>query len=266
MFDPDTTIVLYWPGHKKGVGEPLVMGWVTQVLVDNGIKAVFQQHERIARFAPLACPVLDLRRLPKKYQKHRWLYNGKTDSTPIQVQYLNHYSELFETDLIVYKNYVPVKFYETPEVRQVDVVINTRTGNYTPYKRWPYFKELFKMFKNHCITWMNIDHDWRETYGIRGLNYVKKAKLYLGLDTGMSHYVSQFANGKALIINSGFTPSFEFWAWPYDYEYIEVKDLPCKGCLINKHDIKQGTVCSYGHRCMYEIKPQQVFEKVVSML
>lgn len=266
MFDPDTTIVLYWPGHRRGLGEPLIMGWVTQVLVDNGIPALFQQHDRMARLSPLACPTLDRERLPEKYRKHRWLYNGRADSTPIHVQYLNHYSQLFEKELTVYKHYVPVKFYKIPEVRQADVVVNTRTGKYTPYKKWPYFKQLFELFKKNGITWINLDRDWRQTYGIRGLNYVKKAKLYLGLDTGMSHYVSRFANGKALIIQSGFTPSFEFWAWPYDYEYIEVKDLACKGCLINKHDIKQGIECRYNYRCMAEITPEQVFKKVVSML
>ena len=264
MFDPETTIVLYWPGHKKGVGEPLILGWMTQTLVDNGIKALFQQHARMARWAPLGCPVLDDRWLPKKYKKHRWLYQ-RSDDASIHMQYLTHYSNLFEKPLKIYKNYIPVKFYETPEVRQVDVVVNTNTGNYTPYKKWPYFQQLFQMFKEHGITWINIDRDWRETYGVRGLNYVKKAKVYLGLDTGMSHYVSKFANGKALIIHGGFV-HFNRWAWLYDYEPIQIEDLPCRPCRITKHEIRQGIKCEYNNRCMKDITPQMVFEKVCERL
>lgn len=264
MLDPDTTLLLYWTGQSKGLGEPMVLGWMTQTLVDNGIPALFQQRPRLKRFSPLACPVLDPRWMPKKIKKHRWYYE-KTDSAPIHVQYLYHYSNLVEQPLKVYQNYVPVKFFDMPEVRSVDVVVNTKTGGYTPYKRWSHFKDLFKLFRRYGISYINLDLDWRETYGIKCLNYVKKAKVYLGLDTGMSHYVSIFANGKAIILNGGYVP-FNRWAWLYDYEVIQIDDMPCRPCQINKYDIRKGIKCRYKNRCMTEIDPQTVFERICAYL
>ena len=181
------------------------------------------------------------------------------------MQYITHYSDLFERPLKIYRNYIPVKYYEIPEVRQVDVVFNKNTGPYTPYKKWPYFDELCKLFDQHKITHINLDRDWRETYGIKCLNYVRKAKVYLGLDTGMSHYVSRFANGKALIIQGGFN-YFERWSWLYDYEAIQIEDMPCRPCRILKKDVKQGNKCPYDNRCMKEIDPQWVFDKVCERL
>jgi len=264
MFDPDTTIILYWPGHRRGIGEPLVLGWMVQTLIDNGIKALFQQHDRMAKLSPLGCPTVDYRWLPKKYKKYRWFYTYE-DKASIHIQYLVHYSNLFEQPLKIYRNYIPVKYYEIPEVRQVDVVMNTQTGPYTPYKKWPYFKELCQMFDKHHITHIDLDRDWRETYGIKCLNYVRKAKVYLGLDTGMSHYVSRFANKKALILQGGFN-YFHRWSWLYDYEPIQIEDMPCKPCTILKKDVKKGMGCQYKNRCMKDIDPKLVFEKVCERL
>ena len=86
--------------------------------------------------------------------------------------------------------------------------------------------------------------------------------MYLGLDTGTSHYVSKFANGKALIIQAGFN-LFNWWAYTYDYDMItaEVK-CSLRPCFLNMKYIKKGEGCPYDVRCMKQITVKKVFYEV----
>ena len=84
----------------------------------------------------------------------------------------------------------------------------------------------------------------------------------------MAHYVSRFANGKALIINGGYV-AFEFWSHPYDFEVIQLsdEDLPCRHCLLNKHARQnENKVCENNQRCTREISAKMVFDKIEERL
>ena len=265
--DPQENLRIWWNGRARGLGEPLIMTLVAAVLQDNDINAYFEERPRLGTFSPIY-PDIALRNRDYKY-KASWSYDPK-DRTPIHLQYIRHFEQYYGSLKVDWekRNHVPVKYYETPEVRAVDVVLNTHTGKFTRYKWWPFFPELKQMLRKAKISFIDLDACWRETYGIKGLNYVRKAKVYLGLDTGMAHYVSRFANGKALIINGGYV-AFEFWSHPYDFEVIQLsdEDLPCRHCLLNKHArMYENKVCEYNHKCMREISPEMVFNRIEERL
>jgi len=265
--DPQKNLRIWWKGRARGLGEPLVMTWVAAVLQDNGINAYFEERPRLGHFSPID-PDIALRNRDYKY-KASWSYDPK-DRMPIHLQYIRHFEQYYGPIEVDWKkrNHVPVKFYEIPETRSVDVVLNTHTGKFTRYKWWPFYPELKKMLRNAKISFIDLDENWKLTYGIKCLNFVKRAKLYIGLDTGMAHYVSRFANGKALIINGGYV-AFEFWSYPYDFEVIQLpdEDLPCRHCLLNKHARQyENKVCEFEHRCLREISPEMVFNIIEERL
>jgi hypothetical protein len=129
---------------------------------------------------------------------------------------------------------------------------------------WPRLNRFKKILRQEGVSFIDLDR--KGILGIECLNYVKKAKVYIGLDTGMSHYVSKFANGKTLALNGGFA-AFDFWAYLYDYQCIEVPSVPCRPCYINKREIKSGErFCDKRNMCMREIEPGLVFREVVKRL
>ena len=45
------------------------------------------------------------------------------------------------------------------------------------------------------------------------------------------------------------------------------EDLPCRHCLLNKHArMYENKVCEYNQRCMREISPEMVFNRIKERL
>jgi len=245
---------LFWWG--RGFGEPLIISLFTNILNDNNINAVFHQHRFTKNL--IDCPLLDLSENSnhKNFIKYRVDY--KLIDVPVILQYIEQAEQIIGKKIKLTRNHVPVLYYDIPEIPKVDIIMNTLTGTFTPYKNWPYFNELKNLFKVHNLSYIDLNEE--KIYGIECLNYVKKAKLYLGLDTGTSHYVSQFANGKALILLGGFTPvNFQFYLYDYDLLYI---DIFCRPCWLNKESVSQGMICQNDYKCMKELSVEKVFKAV----
>jgi ADP-heptose:LPS heptosyltransferase len=146
---------------------------------------------------------------------------------------------------------VPVKYVDEPDVAPTDVAICSSTGNWATYRNWPYFPELKSLLTAHGIRWVDIS----ELRDNRCLNQVKKSRLYLGLDTGVSHLVSSVVNS-GLIIQSGFS-NIHYWS-SYGYQTIE-HDVYCRNCFL-----RQG--CPNEHRCMRDILPAEVLARIKKLL
>ena len=131
--------------------------------------------------------------------------------------------------------------------------MNTVTGYWTVNKNYPYFPQLKELFEKKNITYIDLDE--HKIRNVEALNYIKKCKVYLGLDTGMSNYASAFANGKGYILQSGFN-SPNFWSI-YDYEYI-MNLQPCSSCFLRKS-------CPNNNVCM-EIPPEEVLNRIKNRL
>jgi len=217
MSNKITGIRFSWCG--SGFGNALVVAQVTKIAIDNGIPAVFHEHKTVKGLVDV--PLYD------ESHKEYFHHNIPVVNTPerknidesVIVKYIRSIKKITGKKIILTKDnsYIPVKYKEIPEILPVDVVMCTKTGRWCEYRDWPYFEQLKKLFDKENITYVDLNE--KGIYNNECLNYVKKAKLYLGLDTGTSHYVSKFANGKALIIQSGFN-LFNWWADTYDYDVI----------------------------------------------
>ena len=149
----------------------------------------------------------------------------------------------------------PVKMVLDDRVPSVDIAICSRSGYWSPYRDWPSFPRLKVLLTDAKLRW----HDLSES-GIRGnecLNYVRKAKLYLGLETGMSHFVSSVAR-RGLILQSGYS-CFEYWS-TYGYSYL-CRHVACSPCFLTHVN-----ECPHMHRCMTEITAEMVLQAILCEL
>lgn len=124
------------------------------------------------------------------------------------------------------------------EVPSFDVVMASATSDFTPYRNWNGFTELKNLLTNSGFTWIDLSEK-----GIKNtlcINYVKKSKIYIGLESGVSHYVAEFAAGKGIVIQSGYSYS-KYWG-PYGYRFIE-NNVSCSPCFLL-------TGCQNEHKCM----------------
>jgi len=254
-----------WTG--RGFGNPLQLSYLVGVLNDNGINAVLSEHRRVRGLVDV--PLYDKSDAQGRFSIHTWKINSTYKDKhccdrPGVLQYLDEIEKRMGRKIEIKDehDHVPVKYYDIPQIPSVDVVMCTRTGPWAPYREWPYFEELKALFDKVSITYVDLNKEGILSFEC--LNYVNKCKLYLGLETGTSHYVSQFANGKALILQSGFTP-FQFWAYPYHYDYLTY-DVPCQPCIINKKDIEEGIVCKRDQECMKKLSVEKVFMEIVKRI
>lgn len=152
---------------------------------------------------------------------------------------------------------IPVKFVEDPTVGHHDVAINFSAGPWVRFRNWPHFPQLVRLLKAHGISFVLLDESMKDH---KCLTAVKRAKVYLGLETGVSHYVSSVVN-KGLVLQSGFTKN-DFWNM-WGYEYLEYS-VPCAPCHIRP--APTGRECPHGIKCMQELSPETVLKKLLSML
>jgi hypothetical protein len=256
---------LGWPG--RGFGNALMLAHLTKILVDNGIDAVFMDHRKTRGLVdvPLASGA------PGKWVRFNGVlpsdFDVKRADEPGLLTYIRWFRLMTGKQIVFDRakhNHIPV-FFEDMDVPEVDVAMWTRTGPFGPYRDWPFFEDLKKVFDSEGITYLDMTQ--MQIMGIECLNVVKKAKMYLGLDTGTSHYVSKYANGKGLIIQGGFNPFF-YWAWPYDYvPILKSTDCPLRPCFINVRHIAEGKAkCPKEVPCIAEISVERVFNEVREML
>jgi hypothetical protein len=253
---------IIWPG--RGFGEQLLCAKVSAILNDNNFDVILKERYKIAGLVDCKkIPYLSSQEKYSEYEQHIWMYSIY-DRTPIVLQYIKHFEEIFEKEIKVTRNEIPVVFYKI-DIPTYDVILHTNTGSWSIYRMWPYFEELKSLLTNVGISWLDIaDRKNGRIGGIQYLNYVDNAKLYVGLETGPSHYISSIAKNKTLIIQSGFA-EYNFWAYGYQFDHLEI-DVPCRPCFLNINDIKTNKGCPNNHKCMREIGPKDVFNKIEKML
>ena len=247
----------------RGFGDALFAIYLTEILNKNGIDAaftdMFKRDYLYDRVADCLCARGESDFLGRKGYRCDYKYKppGERD-IPIMEQLIGNFNKRFNTSIKNNLNYIPVKYEDIPSIKGVDVVLGTKTGRFSVYRDWPYFDELKRELDNEGIRY--IDMTKREIGFVDSLNYIKKSKLFIGLECGLSHYASSVANGKTLILQSGFQ-DFEFWC-SYDYEHFVI-DVPCRRCKCHWHSPHQ---CENDHKCMKDISVDQVFEWILRSL
>jgi len=244
-------IVVYWKG--RGFGDRLLAAFLARVLRDHGVEAYRQNGHA---YSLVDCPALDAQ---SEHTTYRFNYRHGGES--MLADSLKELATLTGRHIGLTRNSIPVYYVEIDGVAPVDVAICSRTGPFSNVRNWPYFDDLKVAFRKAGITYVDLNEVVRTTgreADMLCLNYVKKSRLYLGLDTGISHFVSSLANGKALILQSGYSP-FSWWCF-YGYDRLEL-DLECKPCWLRSVD-----TCPHGHRCMRQIGVEQVVHEVAKRI
>lgn len=254
-------IIYKWSG--RGFGNNLILATVVRVLNDNGVSAVLYPHRTITGLVDV--PMWDA----QQHAGYVWAdavtattQRVKNIDEPFVMQLIRRAERIFNQRIHFDKarhGSAPVTFQEM-DVPEYDVAMNTVTSDWGKYRDWPHFAALKGMMELAGISYVDLNEEG--IYGHKCLNYVRRAKVYLGMDTGMSHYVSRFANGKALILHGGISV-FHVWSFPYDYEpLLENVDCIFRPCFLDRTRLAEGQSCPYGVRCITEIKPERVIGEI----
>lgn len=243
-----------WGG--SAFGDRLLAGWVCNILNFNGVNCSFNQLGEI-----LNCKDFYNKRDFNETIKTPLNRTKKTNPdytilTDLLYCFLQQSKENLTIDQIDIKNAPhPIIYKDIPEIKGVDVSIVSESGGWTPYRNWPYFDDLKKLLAKNNILYIDLSE--KKVKNFEFLNYVKKSKIYLGLETGSSHYAAPFIKDNAFIIQSGYC-SFDYWAAHYNFIKIENK-MQCAPCWKRSN-------CVYNHECMTQISAEKVFKKIKEKL
>jgi hypothetical protein len=242
----------------QAFGDNLISALFTVILCDNGFDAVLYNPD-ISYLVD--CPVTDKKGSMgwRIFECRRQNRTGLDTNSKYNIitDLIKEFSDKFNimSEIKISRNHIPVKYKNFGHITSYSVVIVSETGYWSSYRNWPYFRELKRLLLKSEIDFFDLSEN--KVRNIEFLNYVKKAKVFLSLETGASHYASRFANGKSIIIQSGYS-DFDYWAGLYDYELI-MSNVDCSPCWL-----RDG--CPHNHRCMKEIKPEYVLKRILKKL
>jgi len=246
---------------KRRFGDCLLSGYLTAILRDNGIPAY--NYSRIRNLLDVPSLSEEMKQTHPNICWHPIQYAPRKDKGPFILQMIENFKIMtnISMDIKININYIPVVYHDIPNVSSFDVTICSMSSGFSIYRHWPYFPELKRLLRKEGFSYFDLNENC--VLDIELLNYVKKSRLYVGIDTGASHYVSQVANGKALILQSGHS-NFRDWC-SYDFEEISFK-TPCRRCFLNISDDNRNNGCKEYHVCMRNLYPEVVFKRIKDRL
>ena len=191
---------VFWAG--SAFGDNLLAAWVVNVLNFNNISSVFASSPKIQHLVNCRAWKAGAdngHAIPIRLNRSKRKNPNFTILTDLLAHFLQESGEKISLKEIDIGNAPhPLKYSDNPSIKGVDVCLVTETGSWTPYRNWPSFKDLKMLFTKKGISF--IDLSMEDIKGNNFLNYVKKSKVYLGLETGASHYAAPFIGDKGLII------------------------------------------------------------------
>lgn len=247
---------------RKGnaFGDNLLSGWFCRILNDNGIEAHYHHESNFP--TEQYVPDLVLKRPGVDYCPYEFTYVGAWDMNRLKPDLgfmewlLDDFRRLhrIERPIVRRNHYLPVVYRDNPAIKGVDVAMNTSSSQWVKHRDYPWFDAIKHSFDRTGIRWVDLDQ--QRIRGNDALNHVKKSTVYLGLETGMSHYVSSVAN-HPLVIQSGFT-NHRFWNH-YGYDVVEHR-VHCAPCQLRY------SPCPHNHSCMNGLDPSIIVERVIRKL
>lgn len=265
-------------GFRWGFGDQLLAGFFTRLLLDNGIDAVLDECNPYASL---------LKDIPtgSSGEEFTFYYNSEPLSESLIDTVIRRFRERFgyAGSMDVITPYVPVRFESDDSIQPVDVVLVTTSGPHSSVRNWPYFEELKQKLRERGVSFTDLNdfgYKWSDDPKLVHIaaNLIYKCKVFVGLETGASHFASgilaQKKRGFNLIIQSGYVP-FSHWTKHYNglFKPLEV-DVECKGCLLlDTVNVREKVVvngktlpthCEKDHYCMKAIAADFVLEKVLA--
>jgi hypothetical protein len=226
---------------------------LTAILIDHGIDASWWDDDPDRR------SLVDVPIYNGRANGIRWRFNyhpeNVWDGRSILRTALDNFATKFGISrLRMSRKTVPVKYLDIPKLHGVDVAICSICGSWSKYRQYPSMDTVKAELTNHGISWTDMT-----ATNMRGndvLNLARKSRLYLGLDTGMTHYVASVVR-RGLILQSGYsTPAY--WAATYPFEFLQVS-VPCCNCFLTSG-------CQDGHKCMTALTPTRVVHRIQAIL
>lgn len=231
------------------LGDKLLASFFTHILNDNGISCFFEnEHKNI-----IDCSYEE----SNDFIPYEFIYQDEKFNSIIGVA-IEKFKKRFciDTEIKIIRDFIPVKYKEIEDIPKVDVVMVTKSSDWAPVRDWPYFEDLKKLLQQKHISFIDITQQNIKNFEF--LNYVKKCKVFVTLETGASHYASQFINkDNSLVIQSGYCDD-SFWNF-YKYDVVKY-DTNCKWCFT------QHKMCENDHKCMKEISVDVVFNKILQKI
>jgi len=238
--------------ESKLFGDCLLASLFVHCLNDSGIEAFIDKNFSIKELIDCKNESTN-----KDIVIYNFVYFNDKSKTIMQTAF-EKFKQVFLIDINIQnkRDFIPIKFIEDENVQQVDVVLVTKTSKWAPVRDWPFFDELKSKLDALNITW--IDCSRLAIKDNKFLNYVKKCKVFVTLETGASHYASQLVNkNNSLIIQSGYCLN-TFWN-SYNYDVISYK-TECNNCFVI------GVPCPFEHECMKKISADSVLVRILEKI
>lgn len=277
--------------QQSRLGDHLLAGFFTKLLIDNGIQAQYGiTKDSFHNILDLPCGtggeefIFD-------YSHHEnnkpAFFCDPRDSNLMDLP-IRRFKEAFgySNEFKIVTPYVPIKFSLDEGVPPVDVVLVTQCGSFAPVRDWPHFSELKTLLKKEGISFVDINelaYDWTNNPDLvnKVNNWIFKCRVFIGLETGASHYATGILHKKPrltgnFIIQSGFI-ALNFWAGQYGGIYTQLQgDVNCAPCYCGdplykffSFNLQTGKVdrniiakCDNNHRCMRGVEANTVLNLI----
>lgn len=241
--------------HRPGIhfGDKILAGFFTTILNDNGIEAYFFDED------PNIGALLDVPLWDGTSNYEWWRFNYRIEHAWDGRGILRKAIDNFRNDFSIISNIqctrsaVPVRYDPDPLPPTYCVSMCLDSGHWSPYRSWPYKIQLQAALSAAGISWIDLKNP--ALLGADLLRQVAATQLFLGVETGVSHFVSSVVK-KALIIQSGYS-NIDFWS-VYKFDYMAI-DCACKNCFLRRG-------CPHDNLCMTEITVEQVLERIKRLL
>jgi len=242
--------------HGGGLGDAMMASHFVHILNEHGVPAIYEGFAMhlvtcpTSRSRPVDTPIID------------WVFDYDWISD-VNMSIIDGMLAKFQSQfgpLIGEKHFhikhpgVPVKYLDVRGVFGADVALVTKTGYWSRIRDYPFFSQLKALLDSASISYIDITEC--RLMDLECLNVVRKSRVYVGLETGVSHLVSSFCDeSNGLILQSGYV-SRTFWAKYYRFDFLEMPQH-CSPCYLrNVED------CKWGHACMAGISPEAVLDRI----
>lgn len=251
--------IVVWRGCNV-FGDTIMVAHLVSILRANGYNAIFQDTP----------PFIDILKVPRGGTGDHFeaAYEALDRKENIINGMLGKFARQFgvpKPELI--KGPPPVAIEDRPNVPKVDIAICSQCGFWSEIREWPHFALLKNSLTSRGISWIDINDyikdikDRRESAMVAG-NIICNAKLYLGLETGMSHFAAGLVKpGQGLIIQTGYALP-EYWTEQYgDILTIIQNRQQCAPCYLRKREN-----CQRQHVCSSGISIDIVLDAIMSRM
>jgi hypothetical protein len=242
------------------LGDALMTAHFVHILNQNGIQAVYEGDA----IHLVACPTSDSVPADTRFIEWEFDYELLTDRRQSIIDFnLNTFARQFRSVLgdrqfVVDRLGIPLRYRDIASIAGADVAMVTKSSDFAPIRNYPFFRELKQRLTANGITFLDLTE--QGLIDLDCINAVVKSKIYWGLETGVSHLVSSLIDESNSLILQGGHSTEAFWAKYYRFDFMSVH-LDCAPCGLRNLD-----QCSNGHRCLTELTPQWVCERVIAKL